>query len=382
MQQKTIGIIEPAKRKKWALMPILDFYILREFLIPLTALITGFIILFLMGNIFEDLKELLDNKASINVIIQFFLLKLPGNIRFILPISVMLACMYTMANFGKNMEMTAMRASGIPMQRACMSIYLVAIIITGINFWFNEAIVPTSEKKAEVLRKSLGNEKYKYDVFNMLTYRSPDKLSTWFFRYFDAEGVQKDVIIKKYDSQMKLLWTVEAKSAQFFPEKGWKLANGNIVNYQEDGFLPGPPIEFEEKWLDIREFSETPRDIANNVKPPSEISSVVILEILHKTKNMAASSENIYKTTLYSRLAFPWTCLIAVFLGVPLAVKNERSGIFMSVVIAVAIMVVYQLVSNFLCILGSRGYLPPLIAGFGPTAAFVIYGWLNVKKHN
>ncbi len=363
-------------------MPILDFYVFKEFMIPLTALITGFIILFLMGNIFEDLKELLENKASLRAMIEFFLLKLPGNIRFILPVSVLLACMYTMANFGKNMEIVAMRASGIPMQRCCFPIYVVALGITAVNFWFNEALVPESEKRAEVLRKSLGNEKYKYDVYNMLTYRSPDKLSTWFFKYFDVDGVQKDLIIKRYDKSMRLDWTIEAEKGEFIRGKGWKLTDGAMVKYQEDGFLPGPPIDFAEKTLDLEDFPETPKEISDHVKPPSEISSFVILGILRKTKNMAKSSENVYKTTLYSRLSFPWTCLIAVFLGVPLAVKNERSGIFMSIVISVGIMLVYQLSSNFLCILGSRGYVNPFIAGFGPTFAFIIYGLLNVRKHN
>ncbi len=382
MESEKIDSLEHTPRKKKALMPILDFYILKEYLIPLTVLILGFIILFVMGNIFEDLKELLENKASLKVMIQFFLLKLPGNIRFILPISVMLACMYTMANFGKNMEIIAMRASGISMQRCCASIYLVALIITGVNFWFNEAIVPTSEIRAEMLRKSLGSESYKYNVFDMLTYRSPDKLSTWFFKYFDVQGMQQGVIIKRYRPTGPLEWTLEAKRAEFLPNEGWRICDGTIVHYNKEGFLPGPPLDFVEKILDEKQFSETPQDIANHARPAQELSSLVIIDILRKTKNMAETSENVYRTTLYSRLAFPWICIIAVFLGIPLAVRNERSGIFMSIVIAVAIMVVYQLTSNAFCILGCRGYVPPIIAGLGPTIAFIIYGWLNVRKHN
>lgn len=363
-------------------MPILDFYILREFLIPLTVLILGFSILFLIGNIFDDLKELLENKASFNVMVQFFLLKLPGNIRFILPISVLLACMYLMANFGKNREIIAMRASGISMQRCCASIYLVAFVVTIMNFWFNEKVVPVSEKKAEILRKSLGNDYYKYNVLEKLTYRSPDRTNTWFFKYFDTKGIQKDVILKKFRKDRTLEWNIEAQEAVFNPESGWEFHNCILTNYSEDGFLPGPPEEFPIIKKDLKEYSETPADIMNAARPAEELPSIVIFDILRKTKIMAKSCKNVYETTLYSRLAFPWTCIIAVFLGIPLAVRNERSGVFISIVIAVAILVAYQLLSNIFCILGNRGYMPPIIAGLGPTIAFIFYGWINVRKHN
>lgn len=386
MDSPAKAAIEPVRRKSMALMPILDLYILREFLMPLFALILGFIVLFLIGNIFEDLKDLLEGKAKIAVMVEFFLLKLPGNIRFILPISVMLACMYMLASFAKNHEIIAMRASGISLQRCCVSVYIVAFMVTLVNFWFNEALVPGSEKKAVNILKKLRYQndgvQFNENEVRLLTYRSPDRKSTWFFKYFDMDGVHKDVILKKYRDNGSLLWYIEAEEGEFFPDKGWHFRNGTKVSYNEDGFLPAAPEKFAEKALDRKEFPETPSDIRKTAMSPEDLSSLEILDIIMKTRNMAKACENIYLTTLYSRMAFPWTCIIAVFLAVPLAVRHERSGIFIAIVTSVGIMVAYQMLSHIFCIMGNRGYMNPAVAGLAPTLVFIFYGVWNVRKCN
>ena len=125
---------ESVPRRK-GFLPILDLYVFSEFMIYLCILLLVFTILFIIGDVFNDLSDFLDENASIKEIISFLLLKLPGNIRFILPITVLLACMWTMAMFGKHMEVTAMRSSGLSLFRCGGSIFAVGLIITGVNIY-------------------------------------------------------------------------------------------------------------------------------------------------------------------------------------------------------------------------------------------------------
>jgi lipopolysaccharide export system permease protein len=373
--------IRTVPRRMGSLLPIIDFFVLKEFMIPFFALLIGFVILFLIGDIFDDLRDFLEHDAPFLEMFKYFLLKLPGNIRFILPISVLLACMYEMANFGKNMEIVAMRASGISIHRACASIYFMALMIALLNFGFNETIVPLSERRAYEIFKQRTNQYYVVGQFDMLTYRSPDGLRTWFFRSFDVKGEQEAVIIKKYRVKDKTLeWDIEAKRAKFDPARGWKFSKGTFTPYSEDGFLPKKTEKFDEKLLDLAMAPETPANIHNAVQHAADLDSIVIIDLLMKTKNMAESLKNIYKTTLYHRVAFPWASLIAVFLGIPLVARNQRGGIFLAIVVAVTIIVVYQLTSHIFLLFGNRGILPPFVAGLFPTFAFIFYGWLKASK--
>ncbi len=372
----------PAPRRKWIFLPVIDRYMFQEFMIPFAVLILGFVFLFVIADVYDSIKDFLENDASNLTMIKFYLLKLPGHVEFILPLSILLACMYTMANMGKNLEIIAMRASGISLHRACASIYFIAVVITFVDFMFKETIVPVSEKRAYILSKTVTRGAYEFDLKEMLSYRSPDSTKMWFFRYFDLNGVQKDVILKKYRADGTLEWDIIASEAEFIKDKGWEFRTVTMTTYDAEGLMPNKPQKMNMILKDIAEFPETPRDIINQIRPPDELSTFVIVDLLMKTKNMAKTSKNLYETTLYKRLAFPWACVIVVFLGIPLAAKNERSGIFMAIIISVVIILVYTMISQFMLILGNRGIIPPMIAGLGPTLVFLAYGFYNVKTNN
>ena len=140
-------------------------------------------ILFLLSDVLDDLSDFMDNDASWELYVPYFLLKIPGNIRFILPIATLLGCMWTMATFGKNMEVTAMRASGVSLFRCGYSILIVGLITTFVNIWFNEGLVPYTERQAGNLMAIGSGDIKKMTIEDQkLTYRSPDKRRTWLFQ--------------------------------------------------------------------------------------------------------------------------------------------------------------------------------------------------------
>ena len=95
---------------------------------------------------------------------------------------------------------------------------------------------------------------------------------------------------------------------------------------------------------------------------------------------MAATLRNVYETLFYYRLAFPWICFLCSFLALPLAAKNERAGIFTAIVNGLAVVVVYQLLTELMLIAGKNGYLPPILAGTLPTILFMVYGWFYIIR--
>ena len=384
VQNSSSAIIEPPKRS-FGFLPILDLYVLKEFLIPLSALMLAFGMLFLIGDMFNDLGEFLEYRASLSVMAHYFLLKMPGNIRFILPISVLLACMYTMANFGRFREVTAMRASGISLLRCGGAIYFSAFIITLVIFWFNEALVPYTEREADIVYHRLNDEHYASEL-KMIQYRSSDKLRDWLFRSFDADGVQKEVILKSYykgdDGKKLIAWDIHADEASYKEGSGWEFKNVTKTPYSSKFFIPGVSESIPLLIMSSDEIPETPDQIINAIKPPDDLPSIAIIDILRTNKGMAPSLRSTYETILYYRLAFPWACFLGVFLGLPLAAKNERAGIFLSIAIAVGVVVGYQMLTQVFLVLGKRDIIPPVLGGLAPTLVFMVYGWFFVVRRS
>ena len=79
--------------RKFSWMPVLDGYIFRSFMVPFGILLFAFTLLFIIMDMYNEIGDFLDNEAPVSVAVKFFTLKIPGNIRFILPITVLLSCM-------------------------------------------------------------------------------------------------------------------------------------------------------------------------------------------------------------------------------------------------------------------------------------------------
>ena len=415
--------------RRWFPLWVLDWYILREFLIKYSVLMLVFVILFILGDVYRDISAFLEARASFWEIVTYLGYKLPGNIRFILPISMLLGCMWCMATFGKNLEITAMRASGVSLFRCGMPVFAVGIIVTAVNIYFNEFLVPRTENMAEHIYNTAA-EKRK-NVQHLLAYRSPDGKRHWLFKTFVRGEAQKNVTLRTFwDENMisQLIGTpgtprcrdivkriipnhasrilsldragqkeeifkflngrkidIFAQHAEYdFKRKQWTFRDGYFVSFDRKdehdlSASRGTSQVHAEERYGVVSFSkdqipERPDDITNAVREKEDLSSAVILDLVRRNPNMPDRVRCIYMTLFYYRISFPWACLIAVFLGIPLATRNERTGSLLAVVSAVVVIVVYIVIAQVFLILGKAGFVPPVIAGILPTVAFIVYG--------
>ena len=364
--------------RKWGLLPTLDMYILREFLIKLSILVLVFVILFILSDVFNDLDNFLEGKSPMSDFFTYLLLKLPGNVRFVMPIAMLLGCMWTMAAFGKNLEVTAMRASGVSLFRCGGPILLVGFLMTMLNIYFNEALVPYTEREALVLKENTSNRSLEQ---NMLTYRIPDNQRNWFFRSYVNGQKNSGVMLKKYRDGNSLEWDLAAQKAEYKPGEGWLFHNVIYTPYSRDGLMQKRSIRHKTYFLPAEQAPESDNDIVNAIKDEEELPTWVIWSLVKRNPDMAARMQSIYMTVFYYRLAFPWACFLAVFLGIPLATKNERSGNLLALIMAVIIIVIYIVIAQIFLVLGKQGLLPAPIAGLMPTIAFVAYGYCKVFYH-
>jgi len=415
--------------RRWFPLWVLDRYILREFLIKYCVLMLVFVLLFLLMDVYNTISEFLDSEASLRDFLLFLLAKLPGNVRFILPISMLLGCMWCMATFGKNLEITAMRASGVSLFRCGVPIFAAGLVVTGVNIYFNEFLVPRTEKKAELIYAEHADRRD--FVQNLLAYRSPDGNRHWLFKTFVTGRRQTDVTLRTcwdrhliaqfigdpgspaFRDRVRRVMPSRAAAILSLDLKGqkealfralngrkvdifaretkfsarrreWTFADGHFVSYDRkdehdtSASRGTSAVHPEEKYKKLvftsEQIPESPDDIANAVREKDDLSTAVILDLVQRNPNMPDRVKKIYWTLFFYRISFPWACLIAVFLGIPLATKNERTGSLLAVISAVVIIVAYIVIAQVFLIFGKAGLCPPWIAGTLPTVCFIVFG--------
>jgi lipopolysaccharide export system permease protein len=130
------------------------------------------------------------------------------------------------------------------------------------------------------------------------------------------------------------------------------------------------------------DIKESPRDFLRQRKLPEEMNIAQIKDYLFRlSKSGAHTVIRNLKVDLYQKIAFPFTSLVIVFVGIPfsLMTKKRASGVS-SLAISAAICFLFYVSSAVSLALGKTGILPPLLAATSAHLAFIfLASYLIVK---
>lgn len=132
-------------------MKKVDKFVLKSFLGPLV--LTFFIVLFIQIMQFlwmyvDDLAgKGLEFKVLLELLFQFSLVFVPTA----LPLGILLAALMTFGNMGENFELSALKSSGISLQRIMRPLIILLIFISVGSFFFANNVLPYSNRKAKTL---------------------------------------------------------------------------------------------------------------------------------------------------------------------------------------------------------------------------------------
>ncbi|MBW6500716.1 MAG: LptF/LptG family permease [Bacteroidales bacterium] len=132
-------------------MKKLDIFVLRSFIGPL--ILTFFIVLiililqFLWMYIDELAGKGLELKIIAELLFQFTLSFVPTAF----PLAILLAALMTFGNMGEFSELTALKSSGIPLERIMRPLMILIVFISVISFFFSNNVLPFSNRKARTL---------------------------------------------------------------------------------------------------------------------------------------------------------------------------------------------------------------------------------------
>src|SRR5262245_41432490 len=128
-------------------MRLLDRYLLRELLIPLGYCLCGFLIFWIVFDLFNDLNTLQEHNLKGLEILEYYLARSPELLVVVLPIALLLALLYTLTNHARYHEITAIRAAGIGLWRFSLPYLGVGLLTSVLLFAMNELWAPNSSEQ-------------------------------------------------------------------------------------------------------------------------------------------------------------------------------------------------------------------------------------------
>lgn len=357
---------------------LLDDYVLKDFFLYLSIIVSSFLVLILVFTLFELLGDILRNHIPTLVVGAYLLNVIPYFLYNTLYMCMLLAVLITFSILQRNSEIVAMKATGISIYRIVTPVFVMAAILAGGLFFFDQVYLPHANKRQDALRNQIKGKPAQ-------TYLRPDRQwifgqnsNIYYYQFFDSDRDQfAGVAAFQFDPKtFEVTRRVYATRSHWEPdlkrwifEQGWdRSLNGSaIANFQEFEVATFP------------QFSEPPEYFKKEVKQSSEMSYVELQRYIHDLQQSGFDVVHL-RVQLQKKLAFPLVTLVMAMLAIPFALNAGRRGNLAAAASAVGIAVVYLVVSGLFEALGNLGQLPAPLAAWSPDIIFALVGGYLLLK--
>ena len=360
-------------------MSILYRYVLREFLIPLFYCIIGFVGIYIMFEMFGSFNRLMESALPFSAIVGYFAGYLSPFFQWLLPAALMLATLYTMWNFCRHSEITAMRASGVGFSAIVAPLLTVAAIFTVAVFVSNEWYAPDAAEQANDLRKTRFKQT-DVKIAKNIPYYNRYARRIWRVERMDTSHPNTLYGVKVTIDRPNGTREVDITCAQAdYLDGVWWFSYPEYRYFNENNDQIADPVPATSA-LPLRqfpEFSEKPRDFVLMNKAWEFYNVRDMLRYLreHPTLDKEERAERVYD--LHAKLAAPFACMIITLLAIPFGVATGRQSVFHGVMSAVGLFFAYYGAVIGGMVLAKNGLLNPLAAAWTPNLIFLGVGiWL------
>ena len=356
-------------------MSVLTRYVSREFLKLVGLSLGALILVYLLFDFIDRAGNLLRTDPKMIYVALYYLYKVPTIVFQLVPVSVLLACLLSLAILSKNSELTAMKAGGVSVPRIVAPIVALAALIAVAAFAINEFVVPAATQRMKYVQVVyIKGGKWKEDIRrDDLWYKSPGAIYN-IGRFNPELGRLENVHVLHFNDTFDLIERTDAATAQWV-NGGWTASHGVRRKFANNAITREEP--FAEQRLDL---PETPADLKVVKRDPEQMS---FRELREYVAELRAEGYDVrrYVVDLHGKVSFSLISVIMALLGVPWAIRSGRQGgVAFGIGLAVIIGVVYWIVLGFSLALGRSGALPPVAAAWGPHALFGAFGLIGLLR--
>src|SRR6266536_5787126 len=138
-------------------MRLLDRYVIRNFLQAYLYCIAGFISIWLIFDISDNISTLLDERVGLFLAVQYYITQVPQVFIILLPVSLFLALLFSLGRMSRANEIVSMLTAGVSVPRVLLPLLAIGLLTTGATLALNYSFAA----HAELARKNFLDQVYR-----------------------------------------------------------------------------------------------------------------------------------------------------------------------------------------------------------------------------
>lgn len=344
----------------------IDKYIVKAFVPSFIVCMFAICGIYIVVDAIQKIDDFIEmGTKAFTMAAHYYGLMVPVFIAQLFPAITLISVSLVLVRFVKNNEILAMQVAGINLYRIMLPIFIVSVFLSLLAVINQELIIPKFAEELQQVEQTTFEDKEKNNIL------VEDEENRMLFRVWALNMVKGNIksvyIIGKHENGKKK-FTIRAERGKWTDDNNWLLFNVVKHNYDESGHWVAPALQMDNYILET-------------TLSPAQLSKVDINPALKSFKELRElrrkEPENPrYSVMYHTRMAYPLTNFILLFLGIPIVVGFERmsKNIFLRVGISILICCAFFVLTYICANLGNMGILQPVLAAWIPVIVFGCLG--------
>lgn len=355
---------------------ILLWYAARRFVATFLFTLVAMCLLFVIIDLFEHLDVFLKRGVSLMDAVWYYLVFLPYMIKLLIPVSSLLAALFSVGRLAASNEITAMRAAGMGFNRLLLPFMILAVLISVFQLWFDGWVVPRANTaKLEVERVAL--KQSGTTALTDLRFRDHSTRNVSIGYVNEQEHAAYSVVIEEFGSATspRLKWKLEIAKMTWVGNR-WVADSARKRTFDTSGqtveWLYHPTIPFSIRHEQIRKLQLSPDELTFD-----EIPDYIA------TQRSGGKDTRRQEIEYYAGWSFPFANMIVVFIAVPFAAIRRKGGVAINIAAAMIIAFAYIISLEVIKAVGAATTESPLTIGWLANILFAgaaVVGYLIFSR--
>src|SRR5437868_7769977 len=126
-------------------MKLLDRYVIRNFLQVYLYCIAGFISIWLIFDISDNISTFIDERISLLLAVRYYATQVPQVFIILLPVSLSLALLFTLGRMSRANEVVSMLTAGVSIPRVLAPLIGIGLLTVAGSLALNYSLAPHAE---------------------------------------------------------------------------------------------------------------------------------------------------------------------------------------------------------------------------------------------
>lgn len=345
-------------------MRIVRLLYVREYLKLVGIICLGLAAVFGLLDLVDKIDNFAPGKLSLPSIAYYIALVMPKYLMYVLPMSLLVGCLFVFGMASRTRELIAVKSSGGRVKKLFRPFLLLGVFFTIISFFLGEVIVPElSDRLLAFKRDSMRKAEQVAIVEHSIWVRGTDGSFVRIGFYFPEESTARDVSIF-VPGETVLKRRIEAREAFWDGgESGvWRLRDVSLYDVENRAYRTIREMVYP--------YLESPVVFAAGVKKPEDMGIVELLRYRQRLDEAGIKNSKIL-VDLHMKMSHPFMNFFMILFGLALSGLSKSGGGLFAAGAGIAMSLLYWLVYTFMLSMGYARVIHPVLA---PWIVPVLFG--------